>query len=113
MQVKNIAECSKGSILQYIRPALSYNLSLTSLFYLFLSGRFIQVLLFSNFKVCVFVCLYHTSLPHDIMDRSVICDCGIPDHTRSLIIGAYYIKLGNIVYKSLQHNFFLNQKWFI
>ena len=28
MQVKSIAECSKGSILQYFRPALSYHLSL-------------------------------------------------------------------------------------
>ena len=27
MQVKSIAECSKGSILQYFRPSLSYNLS--------------------------------------------------------------------------------------
>ena len=28
MQVKSIAECSKGSILQYFRPSLSYHLSL-------------------------------------------------------------------------------------
>ena len=28
MQVKSIAECSKGSILQYLRPSLSYHLSL-------------------------------------------------------------------------------------
>ena len=28
MQVKRIAECSKGSILQYFRPSLSYHLSL-------------------------------------------------------------------------------------
>ena len=27
MQVKSIAECSKGSILQYFRPSLSYHLS--------------------------------------------------------------------------------------
>ena len=32
MQVKSIAECSKGSILQYFQPALSYHLSLRSLF---------------------------------------------------------------------------------
>ena len=38
MQVKSIAECSKGSILQYFRPSLSYHLSLRSLFCLFLSG---------------------------------------------------------------------------
>ena len=41
-QVKNIAECSKGIILQYFR---SYHLSLRYLFCLFLSGRFRQVLL--------------------------------------------------------------------
>ena len=40
MDVKSIAECSKGSILQYFRPPLSYHLSLRLLFYLFLSGRF-------------------------------------------------------------------------
>ena len=39
MQVKIIAECSKGSILQYFRPLLSYFLSLRS-FCLFLSGQF-------------------------------------------------------------------------
>ena len=31
MQVKIIAECSKGSILQYFRPSLSYHLSLRPL----------------------------------------------------------------------------------
>ena len=35
MQVKGIAECSKGSILQYFRPSLSYHLSLRFLFSLF------------------------------------------------------------------------------
>ena len=39
MQVRSIAECSNGSILQYFRPSLSYHLSLRSLFCLFLSGR--------------------------------------------------------------------------
>ena len=47
MQVKSIAECSKGSILQYFRPSLSYHLSLTSLFCLFLSGSLRQVLLYT------------------------------------------------------------------
>ena len=46
MQVKSIAECSPWSILQYFRPSLSYHLSLRSLFYLFLSGRLRQVLLY-------------------------------------------------------------------
>ena len=44
MQVKSIAECSKGRILQYFRPSLSYRLSLRSLIYLFLSGRFTYLL---------------------------------------------------------------------
>ena len=35
MQVKSIAECSKGSILQYFLPSLIYHLSLRSLFCLF------------------------------------------------------------------------------
>ena len=48
MQVKSIAECSKGSILQYFRPSLSYHLSLRSLFCLFLSGCFTQVLLYDT-----------------------------------------------------------------
>ena len=43
---QSIAECSKGSILQYFRPALSYHLSLRFLFCLFLSGRLRQVLLY-------------------------------------------------------------------
>ena len=46
MQVKSIAECSKGSILQYFRPSLSYFLSLRSLFCLLLSGRLRQGLLY-------------------------------------------------------------------
>ena len=46
MQVKSIAECSKGSIPQYFRPSLSYRLSLSSLLCLFLSGRLRQVLLY-------------------------------------------------------------------
>ena len=43
MQVKSIAECSP-----YFRTSLSYHLSLRSLFCLFLSGRFTQVLLNCN-----------------------------------------------------------------
>ena len=47
MQVKSIAECSKGSILQYIRPSFSYQLSLgRKMFCLFLSSCFTQVLLY-------------------------------------------------------------------
>ena len=46
MQVKSIAECSNGSILQYFQPSLSYQLSLRPLLCLFLSGRLGQVLLY-------------------------------------------------------------------
>ena len=46
MQVKSIAEYSKGSILQYFQPSLSCQLSLTPLFCLFLSGSFTQDLLY-------------------------------------------------------------------
>ena len=47
-QVKSIAECSNGSILQNFQPSLSYYLSLRSLFCLFLSGRLRQVLLYTQ-----------------------------------------------------------------
>ena len=39
MQLKSIVERSKGSILQYFRPQLSYHLSLRPLFCQFLDGR--------------------------------------------------------------------------
>ena len=40
MQVKSIAECSKGSILQYFQPLLSCHLSLRPLFCLFFEWQF-------------------------------------------------------------------------
>ena len=46
MQVKSIAECSKGSILQYFRPSLSYHQSLKTFVLSILSIRFTHVLLF-------------------------------------------------------------------
>ena len=49
MQVKSIAECSNGSILQYFGPSLSYHLSLKSLFCLFFNGLLWQVLLYKHF----------------------------------------------------------------
>ena len=49
MQVKSIAECSNGSILQYFRPSLSYHLTVRFLFCLFLSDCFTQVLLYHTF----------------------------------------------------------------
>ena len=48
MQVESIAECSKGSILQFFRSSLSYNLSLRCLFLSFFSGRFAKVLRYLN-----------------------------------------------------------------
>ena len=42
-QVKCIAECSNGSILQYFRPSLSYYFPLRPFFCLFLSGCLRQV----------------------------------------------------------------------
>ena len=39
MHVKSIAECSKGSILQYFGPSSCNHLSLRSLFCLFLNGH--------------------------------------------------------------------------
>ena len=50
MEVKSVAESSKGSILQYLRPSLSYHLSLRPLFCLFLSVHFTQVLMNSHYK---------------------------------------------------------------
>ena len=47
IQVKSIAECSKGSILQYFQPALSYHFPLRPLVCLFLSDRLRQVLLYT------------------------------------------------------------------
>ena len=50
MQVKSIAEYSKESIiaLQYLRPSQATICHLRSLFCLFLSGRFTQVLLYTH-----------------------------------------------------------------
>ena len=70
MQVKSIAECSKGSILQFFRPSLSYHLSLRSLFCLLLSGRLRQVLLYINMPKSrydlIFMVCYLTFPLHEI-----------------------------------------------
>ena len=52
MQVKTIAECSKGSTLQYSRPSLSYHLSLRS---------FVLSIFEYPFGICVH-CLIHLSV---------------------------------------------------
>ena len=64
MQVKSIAECSKGRILPYFRPTLSYYLSLRSLFSLFLSGSLRQVLLYmyENSTKCIWMPQCHISV---------------------------------------------------
>ena len=46
MQVKYIAECSPWSILQYIRPSLSYRFPFKTFVLSILSGRLRQVLLY-------------------------------------------------------------------
>ena len=53
MQVKSIAEFSKGSILQYFRPSLSYHLPSRPLFCLFLRGRLRPVLLYITVHACL------------------------------------------------------------
>ena len=54
MQVESIAECSKGSILQYLRPSLSFQLSLRPLFVYF------RVTVLHSFYC---MCLYYIFLP--------------------------------------------------
>ena len=53
MQVKSTTECSKGSILQNVRPSFSYQLLLRSLFCLILSGRFTHVLLYCKRRIFI------------------------------------------------------------
>ena len=71
MQVKSIADCSKGSILQYFRPSLSYHLSLKALFCLFLSGRFTQVLLYSLGDIFRRISRRITSRPSRISEQEL------------------------------------------
>ena len=63
MQVKSIAECSKGSIMQCFRLSLKNHMSLRSLFCLFLSGRFTQVLLYAstlNVFAFIYICICYS-----------------------------------------------------
>ena len=53
MQIKSIGEFSKGSILQFFWPSLGYHLSIRSLFCLFLSSRFTQVLRYHILPACM------------------------------------------------------------
>ena len=71
MQVKSIADWSKGRILQYFRPSLSYHLSLRSVFCLVLSDRLIQVLR----HVCVRKAMNRISLIIcPVWSESSLCD---------------------------------------
>ena len=72
MQVKSIAECFNGSILQYFRPSLSYYLTFRSLFCLFLSGRLRQVLLYYD---CGILCFH--ALKEFNLNLSCNDDCSI------------------------------------
>ena len=74
-QVKSIAECSKGSILQYFRPSLSYHLSLRSLFCLFLSGRLKQVLLYRISPMNLFyqkACRYSLAISFNFVQNMIL-----------------------------------------
>ena len=65
MEVETIAECSKGSILQYFRPALSYIVSLEIQFSVFLSCRLRHA--HSGFSS-----LMHSMLPKDTLLRTYL-----------------------------------------
>ena len=72
MKVKSIAECFPWSILQYILPALSDNSSIKPIaVFLFESGRFTQVLLYSLFVclTCKSVWPISAFLPKKLPDR--------------------------------------------
>ena len=53
MQVQSIAECSKGSIRQCLRPSLSYHLPLRPLLCLSLNGRLRQSLLYYKLQIAL------------------------------------------------------------
>ena len=84
MQVKSIAECSKGSILQYFRPSLSYHLPLRLLFCLVLSGRLSQVALLNLSSWClVMVERLFLAVPQGCLRFMIVV---FPDHTHLLFI---------------------------
>ena len=89
MQVKSIVECSKGSILQYFRPSLSYHLSLRSLFFLFLSGRISHIPPFVNHIFNVFIDIYEY-----VNLITCICNMGIIGLCLSFNFGIKFSSLG-------------------
>ena len=74
MQVRSIAECSKGSILKYFRPSFSYHLSLTSLSSLFLSSRFTQFFSVQHKRIKIHILMQDYNLSKQIF--SILSEVG-------------------------------------
>ena len=91
MQVKSIVECSKGSILQYFRPSLSYQVSLRALFCLFLSGCFIHVLLYILHASQIHCSFQLISSKRYMLACVPIEDSDQPAHIRSLVRVLLYV----------------------
>ena len=68
MQVKSIAECSKGSILQYFRPLLSYNFPLRPLFAYSKWPHKTGFTVYASLCIC---CSHHD-------EWATFYDCGVP-----------------------------------
>ena len=84
MKVKSIAECSKGSILQYFEPSLSYHLPLRPLFCLYLSDRLWQVFIVVAGKI-TWKTMKHTKLcknTHTHMQDETKHTCKMKQHTK-------------------------------
>ena len=101
MQVKNIAKCSNGSILQYFRPSLSYNLSLRSLFCLFLSGHLRHVSLYCSSPGFHLPRGLTRSFEHLTLVHANNQCADQPAHPRSLISAFVIRSLDSIVTKLL------------
>ena len=104
MQVKSIAECSNGSIMQSFQPSLSYHLSSRSVFCLFLSGCFTQVLLFlltvaaqDIFKKYWHLTLYLIEMPFKAFAKQSRLRSG--SSCKSCLIRVYSVCLNLILHK--------------
>ena len=114
MQVKSIAECSKGSILQYFGPSFSYQLSLRSLFCLFLSGRFTQVLLYAISTKISVAGLYYNCI--SILTSLLIVDISngsahiSPEFCISLAVLIFLAgPLSMIIYEAFENNHVMSE----
>ena len=113
MQGTSIAECSKGSIMQYFRPSLSYIFPLRPLFLYILSGRLRQVLLY---KVVTYFnrsllskypqAMKSAALPEPLSTNtgmSCCIDCHIvfmvftPPSTTNITTGTFTPAIGNCI----------------